>query len=92
MPNWLVFVDTNIFLDFYRLGGESAERQIRSLERHQNSLIISEQLRVEFLKNRQKVILDNKIVPPKKIAVPPILADFPSVAKLVASEEELIRH
>lgn len=76
--SWLIFVDTNIFLDFYRQGGEAAERQLKALERHKDSLIICEQVWMEFLKNRQTVIISNlkQIQKPSKVTVPPILLDF----------------
>lgn len=54
---WLFFVDTNIFLDFYRQSGESAARQLAALERHKDRLITGDQVRMEFLKNRQQVII-----------------------------------
>lgn len=75
---WLVFVDTNILLDFYRLSGESATRQMQALERHQDRLITSEQIRMEFLKNRQKVVLEskNKFLKPNQIFVPPVIKDL----------------
>lgn len=56
---WLFFVDTNVFLDFYRYPGEPAKRQLNGLLRHKDSLIVTEQLHMEYLKNRQKVIADN---------------------------------
>lgn len=75
---WLVFIDTNIFLDFYRQGGESAARQLAALDRHKGAIITSEQVRMEFFKNRQKVIADSltKMQRPSRMSVPPILADF----------------
>lgn len=75
---WLVFIDTNIFLDFYRQGGESAARQLAALDRHSTALITNAQVKMEFLKNRQKVIVDSlgKMQKPSKMSVPPILADF----------------
>lgn len=76
--NWLVFVDTNILLDFYRLGGESAERSLAALERHGSSLILTNQVWMEFLKNRQTVIVDsiNKLPKPISAQVPPILGNY----------------
>lgn len=55
---WLIFVDTNVFLDFYRIPGERAKRQLEGLLRHRESLIVSEQVHMEYLKSRQKVISD----------------------------------
>jgi predicted nucleic acid-binding protein len=88
MAGWLIFVDTNILLDFYRLGGESAERQLSALKRHQDSLITTEQVWMEFLNNRQKVILENmgKLLKASRTAMPPILADSPIAKKMVRSE------
>ena len=54
---WIFFVDTNIYLDFYRQPGESVKRQLAGLERHIERLIFGDQIRMEFLKNRQKVLL-----------------------------------
>lgn len=75
---WLVFVDTNIFLDFYRLGSEQANRQIAALERHKESIITCEQIKMEYLKNRQKVIIDNlkQLKRPESSQVPRILTEY----------------
>jgi len=75
---WLIFVDTNILLDFYRVAGESAERQITALEQHKNSIICTDQVRMEFLKNRQKVIADKfqQFKKPEKISVPQIVTNY----------------
>ncbi len=78
---WLVFVDTNILLDFYRLPGESAERQLQALERHRDVLITGDQVRMEFLKNRQKVILEalgsiGKIEGPNPKSLPAFVAEY----------------
>lgn len=75
---WLVFIDTNIFLDFYRIGGESAERQLAALEKHKELIITCEQVKMEYLKNRQKVIIDNlkQLKEPQRISVPRILTDY----------------
>jgi predicted nucleic acid-binding protein len=54
---WLFFVDTNVFLDFYRMPGASVKRQLEGLEHHVDRLIFGDQVRMEFLKNRQKVLL-----------------------------------
>ena len=75
---WLMFVDTNILLDFYRLGGESAKRQLSALETNKAQLITTDQLRMEYLKNRQRVIIDNfKTFKDVKVPnAPPILIDY----------------
>lgn len=75
---WLVFVDTNILLDFYRLRGSSALRQLKVLERHKDLIITSDQVRMEYLKHRQRVILDtlSEIKKPINQKLPPIFADY----------------
>jgi predicted nucleic acid-binding protein len=85
--NWLVFVDTNILLDFYRLGSESANRQLSALEKHKGSIITCEQVHMEYLKNRQKVIIENikQLKRPVEATVPGIIADY-QPAKTMAKE------
>ncbi|UWQ11952.1 PIN domain-containing protein [Aliiroseovarius crassostreae] len=76
--NWLVFVDTNILLDFYRLRGGSAVRQLEALERHKERLILSEQVQMEYLKHRQRVVGETlkelKSIPNQSL--PPILSEY----------------
>ena len=75
---WLFFVDTNVFLDFYRYPGESAKRQLDGLLKHKDSLIVTEQLHMEYLKNRQRVIVDNlkKSLGSERLgSLPSLLAD-----------------
>ncbi len=83
--NWLVFVDTNVLLDFYRQPGASADRQLKALERHKGLVITGDQIRMEFLKNRQKVIVDSikTISKPGRITVPNIVQDHQQ-AKMLA--------
>lgn len=87
---WLIFVDTNIFLDFYRVPGESAKRQMAALERHKDRLIVSDQVRMEFLKNRQKVILHSfgGIKKPQKTTMPQILDESEPARLLKKAEKE----
>lgn len=74
--NWLIFVDTNIMLDFYRKPGENAGRQIASLRKHLNSIIVTEQVKMEFLNNRQKAIYEmlDQMAAPKTAPLPMILS------------------
>lgn len=83
---WLIFIDTNILLDFYRQG-ESAIRQISLLEKHKNSLIITDQVWMEFLKNRQQVLTStvNTLKQPDGITFPTFLSDYQPAKTVVAS-------
>lgn len=90
---WLIFVDTNILLDFYRMPGPSTRRQLESLERHKHILITSDQIRMEFLKNRQKVIIETikGITKPAKISIPTILGDFQQAKMLSKHIEDAVK-
>ncbi len=59
MPT-LVFIDTNIFLDFYRIPvGSVAMSFLEDINRNHAKIITSDQVHMEFKKNRQKIILDS---------------------------------
>jgi PIN domain-containing protein len=75
---WLVFVDTNVLLDLYRLPGESAKRTLDTLEQRQSSLILTDQVWMEFLKNRQKVISQTitKFTKPTQHKMPPVVGEL----------------
>lgn len=93
-PNpWLIFIDTNIFLDFYRLG-ESARRQLDAIDKHRGDIITADQVRMEFFKNRQKVIADylTKFPKPNRVTIPPILMDFAPAKNLTASLDAGAKH
>jgi hypothetical protein len=58
--NYLVFVDTNIFLDFYKVRGrESGLSILQHLDAHHDRIITTSQVEMEFKKNRQRVILES---------------------------------
>lgn len=54
----IIFVDTNIFLDFYRSRGDSSLKLLSRLEEVQDSLITTYQVESEFLRNRQGIMLE----------------------------------
>jgi hypothetical protein len=55
----LIFVDTNILLDFYRIRTGGVQPELLSLiEKHKDILITGSQIEMEFKKNRQAVILE----------------------------------
>jgi len=65
--SFLVFIDTNIFLDFYRVPGREKNLSILDhVGNNQERFIITSQVEMEFKKNRQKVILESydNIKPP----------------------------
>lgn len=72
--DWIVFIDTNVLLDFYRQGGESVSRQTDALIKHKDRIITGDQVRMEFLKNRQKVIKQGAgLIPKPESFTPPAM-------------------
>jgi len=57
LPN-LLFIDTNIWLDFYRARNETALRLLEQAEAVADKIIVNFQLEAEFKKNRQTAILE----------------------------------
>lgn len=91
--NWIVFVDTNIFLDFYRKEGSEAVKQIEALKRHREKLIFSDQVLMEFMKNRQVVISSSlrELRRPETISLPPYLRELSHNAQMKKEVEALQR-
>lgn len=55
----LLFVDTNIWLDFYRAQNEAYIGLLDKVEGIKGKVIVTHQLETEFKKNRQRVILNS---------------------------------
>src|SRR5262245_52728107 len=79
----LLFVDTNIWLDFYRAQNETALSLLQQLEKNAKSIISTYQLEMEF-KNRQAAFLGgmNGLKAPAQIARPGFFSDAKAVAAL----------
>lgn len=77
MTDTLMFVDTNVLLDLYRLPKQSLREFLAALENASPHLIMSFHVEMEFKKNRQKVILslfeDAGLSAELETAVPPVL-------------------
>ena len=54
----LLFIDTNIRLDFYRVRNETGLKLLAHTERLSDRLIVTYQLEGEFKRNRQAAILE----------------------------------
>lgn len=60
MANFLIFVDTNILLDFYRVRGRDAGLSILShIDDNLDRFVTGSQVEMEFKKHRQRVILES---------------------------------
>jgi predicted nucleic acid-binding protein len=87
---WLVFPDTNVLLDFYRLPGEAARRQLKLLEKHKDSLILGDQQRMEFMNNRQVAIVAGiqKMTKPPRPSFPSVLLDAKPAKAVIKSHKD----
>ncbi len=76
LPN-LLFIDTNIWLDFYRAKNETGLQLLERTEKIADRLIVTFQLESEFKKNRQSAIVDgmNALKEPSQLSRPGIFSN-----------------
>jgi hypothetical protein len=86
----LLFVDTNIWLDFYRTRNEAGLALLKHVEAVSNKIIVTYQLESEYKKNRQAAILEGmqELKPPGQIPRPGIFSDAKSTQVLNKSLKE----
>jgi len=90
----LIFIDTNIFLDFYRIRkSDISLKYLSEIETHKEILILTNQVEMEFRKNRQIVILEafgevNKLSF-NGLSVPTVLFDAKPVAMIKKAQEQI---
>jgi hypothetical protein len=89
VANKLLFVDTNIWLDFYRARTEAGLALLRHLEQVASKIIVTYQLEMEFKKNRHAAILegmqDFKAPPP--ISRPGLFSDARATKAIRTAQE-----
>lgn len=78
--SYLVFVDTNILLDFYRVdSGDATISLLRYFDGNYSKIITTSEVEMEFKKNRQRVILSSitsiKINKSELISIPAFLRE-----------------
>jgi predicted nucleic acid-binding protein len=81
----LLFIDTNIFLDFYRGESEVSLSLLKHVESIPEGLITTDQVEMEFLHNRQRVIsaaLQSLKIPSLPPFVPAYLADSRAASRI----------
>ncbi len=80
----LLFIDTNIWLDFYRVRNEVSLSLLKRAEAVADRIIVTYQLESEFKKNRQAAILEGlqELKPPVQILRPGIVSDAKSTQVL----------
>jgi hypothetical protein len=76
-PAAYVFVDTNIFLDFYRGNNEASLTLLKKMDTVKDRIISTYQVEMEFKKNRQAVLQDtlNNIKFNPQISLPAVFRD-----------------
>ena len=90
----LLFVDTNVLLDFYRIrNSDVSMRYLNQLEAHKNSLIIGSQIEMEYKKNRQRAIVEslNTFKTPDwgMLSVPALVSDLQAAKIIVSKRKEV---
>ncbi len=83
----LLFVDTNIWLDFYRARTDAGLSLLEHLEKVSDRLIVSYQLEMEYKRNRQAAILEGmqELKPPTHISRPGLFSDAKAVKAMQAN-------
>src|SRR6266404_3242511 len=78
----LLFIDTNIFLDFYRARNDAGISLLSKIDTLHDKIITTCQVEMEFKKNRQKVISESvsSLKPPEfSLATPAFLSEAKTV-------------
>lgn len=91
----LLFVDTNVLLDFYRIRKtDISTKYLEQLEVCKDRLIVGSQIEMEYKKNRQRVIVEslNNFTAPDwgKLTVPALVADLQATKMIDKKKKELI--
>lgn len=91
MEKPLVFIDTNVLLDFYRSRNESGLTLLRRLDGLHDHIITSYQVEMEFKKNRQEAIKESlsKLEIPHKIRPAAFLHKTKSLKALNSGIDEI---
>lgn len=86
----LLFVDANIWLDFYRVRSEAGLALLKHLEAVSNKIIVTYQLEMEFKKNRQFAIKEglDELKSPQSMSRPGLFSDAQDAKALQRSLKE----
>ena len=90
----LLFIDTNILLDFYRIRkSDISLKYLNQIETCKDRLIIGAQVEMEYKKNRQAVIVEslNQFAKPDwgKLTTPALLSGFQASKMIAAKKKEI---
>lgn len=92
----LLFIDTNIFLDFYReRKSDISMKFLEQIEACKDRLILSSQVEMEYKKNRQVVILDSlgKFGTPDwgKLSMPALVSEIQASGMIKKHQKEITK-
>jgi predicted nucleic acid-binding protein len=96
--NRLIFIDTNVFLDFYRIRNSDVSMKYLSLiDKNHDKIIITDQVEMEFKKHRLEIIyesLKSLKSPEFNSSIPPAIVSEVEPAKIIEKlkEEAQIQH
>jgi hypothetical protein len=87
----LLFIDTNIFLDFYRAMKTADLKLLGRIQGIHDRIITSSQVEMEFQKNRQKLMLASfqKLALKERPEIPGLFVNTPKGEKRSAAIEEV---
>lgn len=93
----LIFIDTNILLDFYRIRKINVSmKYLERIEQHKDLIITSSQIEMEYKKNRQVTILGSinevKNINNISLSVPAIISDAKAVEMIKKSTKSIDEH
>ena len=86
----LLFIDTNVWLDFYRARNDTGLKLLKQVEALTDKLVVTYQLESEFKRNRQNVLMDSweNLKPPIDLGFPNIVAETKASKMLAAHMKE----
>ena len=90
----LIFIDTNILLDFYRIRRTDVSmKYLEEIEKHKGIIISTSQVEMEYKKNRQSAILESisevKKINNVNLSVPAIISDAKAVEMIKKSKKDI---
>src|SRR5262245_46517114 len=90
----LLFIDTNIWLDFYRSNNDAGLSLLRRLKDISKHIIVTDQNEMEFNKNRQEEIFSSakNLKAPQDISIPAFLTsdESQSLEKPLKEAQDLV--
>ncbi len=86
----LLFVDTNILLDFYRARTEASLGLLRHLDQVASDVLVTFQLEMEFKKNRHAAMLEGmgELKSPSQMMRPGLFSDAKAVKAIQKSQKD----